>query len=169
MYPRQKCSWWNKNFPPLILLNTYFSWALNFLRTKNRFELKFAVMQNDCFLSCYLLFILYNNRGSVATCVHIPKPIFAIDSVYVQSFKVFLDNALNGYWAGAWQKPTKWHLRPAKTQISLGIRPLWSESLLCAQWVAKDSCFRYADSEDSDLTWRIPMLIRVFHHENMPM
>ena len=27
-------------------------------------------------------------------------------------------------------KPTKWPMRPAKTQISLGIRPVWSESLL---------------------------------------
>ena len=24
-------------------------------------------------------------------------------------------------------KQTKWHVRPAKTQISLGIRPVWSE------------------------------------------
>ena len=23
-------------------------------------------------------------------------------------------------------KPTKWHVCPAKTQISLGIRPVWS-------------------------------------------
>ena len=29
-------------------------------------------------------------------------------------------------------KPTKWHVCPAKTQISLGIRPVWSESLLSA-------------------------------------
>ena len=29
-------------------------------------------------------------------------------------------------------KPTKWHMRPAKTQISLGIRPVWSESSLSA-------------------------------------
>ena len=29
-------------------------------------------------------------------------------------------------------KPTEWHERPAKTQISLGIRPVWSEYLLCA-------------------------------------
>ena len=30
-------------------------------------------------------------------------------------------------------------VRPAKTQISinLGIRPVWSESSLCAQWIAK--------------------------------
>ena len=31
------------------------------------------------------------------------------------------------------EKATKWPLRPAKTQISLGIRPVWSESSLCAQ------------------------------------
>ena len=34
-------------------------------------------------------------------------------------------------------KPTKWHVRPAKTQISLGICPIWSESSLCTLWVAK--------------------------------
>ena len=45
-------------------------------------------------------------------------------------------------------KPTKWHVHPAKTQISLGIHPVWSESLLCTQWVAKDSSFLHADSED---------------------
>ena len=35
-------------------------------------------------------------------------------------------------------KTNKVIVRPAKTQISLGIRPVWSESSLCAQWVAKD-------------------------------
>ena len=49
-------------------------------------------------------------------------------------------------------KPTKWHVRPAKTQISLGIRPVWSESSQGAQWVAEDPMFLLADSEDwSDL------------------
>ena len=52
----------------------------------------------------------------------------------------------------------KWHVRPAKTQINLGIRPVWSESLLCAQRVAKEP----ADSEDSDQTGRMPRLIWVF-------
>ena len=75
-------------------------------------------------------------------------------------------------------KPTKCHVRPAKTQISLGIRPVWSESSLtqislgihpvwsesslCAQWVAKDPSFLHADSEDSDQTGWIPRLIWVF-------
>ena len=45
-------------------------------------------------------------------------------------------------------KPTKWHVHPAKTQISLGIRPVWSEPLLCAQWVAKDPSFHHVVSKD---------------------
>ena len=44
-------------------------------------------------------------------------------------------------------KPTKW-LHLAKTRISLGIHPVWPESSLCAQWVAKDPSFLHADSED---------------------
>ena len=53
-------------------------------------------------------------------------------------------------------------MRPAKTQISLSICPVWSESSLGAQWVAKDPSFLHADSEDSDQTGRMPRLIRVF-------
>ena len=59
-------------------------------------------------------------------------------------------------------KTNKVEVRPAKTQISLGIRPVWSESSLCAQWVAKDLSFLHADSEDSDQTGRMPRLIWVF-------
>ena len=59
-------------------------------------------------------------------------------------------------------KPTKWHVRPAKTQISMGIRPVWSKSSLCAQWVGKDPSFLHADSEDSDQTGRLSRLIWVF-------
>ena len=55
-------------------------------------------------------------------------------------------------------KPTKWHVGPAKTQISPG----GSESSLCDQWVATDPTFLHADSEDSDQTGRMPRLIWVF-------
>ena len=51
-------------------------------------------------------------------------------------------------------KTNKMSVRPAKTQISLGNRPVWSESSLCAPWVAKDPMFLHADSEDSDQTGR---------------
>ena len=57
---------------------------------------------------------------------------------------------------------TKWHVCPAKTQISLGIGPVWSDSSLWAQWVAKDQSFLHADSKDSDQTGRMPRLIWVF-------
>ena len=53
-------------------------------------------------------------------------------------------------------------VRPAKTQISLGIHPVWSESSLCAQLVAKGPSFFHADSEYSDQTGRMPRLIWVF-------
>ena len=59
-------------------------------------------------------------------------------------------------------KTNNMSVRPAKTQISLGIRPVWSESSLCAEWVAKDPSFIHADSEDSDQTGRMPRLIWVF-------
>ena len=59
-------------------------------------------------------------------------------------------------------KTNKMSVRPAKTQISLGIRPVWSESLLCTQWVAKDPSFLHVDSEDSDQTGRMSRLIWVF-------
>ena len=59
-------------------------------------------------------------------------------------------------------KTNKVTVHPAKTQMSLGIRPVWSESSLCAEWVAKDPRFLHADSEDSDQTGRMPRLIWVF-------
>ena len=59
-------------------------------------------------------------------------------------------------------KTNKMTVLPAKTQISLGTRPVWSASSPCAQWVANDSSFLHADSEDSDQTGRMPRLIWVF-------
>ena len=43
---------------------------------------------------------------------------------------------------------TKMTVRLAKTQISLGIRPVWSESSLYTHCVAKDPNFLHADTED---------------------
>ena len=53
-------------------------------------------------------------------------------------------------------------VRQEKAQISLGIRPVWSESSQCAQWVAKDPNLLHADSEDSYQAERMPRLIWVF-------
>ena len=45
-------------------------------------------------------------------------------------------------------KTNKMSVRPAKTPTSLCIRPVWSESSLRAQWVAKGPKFLHADSDD---------------------
>ena len=56
-------------------------------------------------------------------------------------------------------KPTKWHMHPAKTQISLDIRPVWSESLLSAWRNLGPLPTRKAHSKDSDKTGQMPRLI----------
>ena len=47
-------------------------------------------------------------------------------------------------------KPTKWRVRPAKTSISLGIRPVWSESSLSAWRKLVSLATQWVDSKDSD-------------------
>ena len=58
-------------------------------------------------------------------------------------------------------KPTKWHVRPAKTLISLGIRPVWSESSLSAWRKLGSLATHWADSK-TDQNGRMPRLIWVF-------
>ena len=65
-------------------------------------------------------------------------------------------------WQLSYESHQQNDVRPAKTQISLGIRPAWSESSLCAQWVAKDTRFLHADRENTDQTGWMPRLIWVF-------
>ena len=53
-------------------------------------------------------------------------------------------------------------MRPAKTQISLGIRPVWSESSLSAWRNLGSLVTHWAHIEDSDQTGRMTRLIWVF-------
>ena len=59
-------------------------------------------------------------------------------------------------------KTIKVSVRPAKTQISLDIRPVWSESSLSAWRKLGSLAIHWADSEDSDQTGWMPRLIWVF-------
>ena len=49
-----------------------------------------------------------------------------------------------------------------KPQNDKCIHQVWSESSLCAEWVAKDPMLLHANSEDSDQTGWTPRLIWVF-------
>ena len=60
-------------------------------------------------------------------------------------------------------RPTKWAVHPVKTQlISMGICPVWSESLLSAWRNLGSLTTHWAHCEDTDQTWRMPRLIWVF-------
>ena len=54
------------------------------------------------------------------------------------------------------------HVHPAKIQISLCIRAVWSEPSQGAIWIAKNPKFLHLDNEDSDQTARKRRLIWVF-------
>ena len=45
-------------------------------------------------------------------------------------------------------KTNKMTVRPVKTQISLGIHTVWSESSLCSIRIAKDQSVLHADSKN---------------------
>ena len=58
-----------------------------------------------------------------------------------------------------WQGIIKWHVRPAKSQISLGICPVWAESSLSAWRKFWSLATHWAHSEDSDQTGLMPRLM----------
>ena len=58
-------------------------------------------------------------------------------------------------------KTNKLNVRPAMTRISLGIRPVWSESLLSAWRKLGLLATHWAHIKDSDQTGRMPRLIWV--------
>ena len=61
-----------------------------------------------------------------------------------------------------YDKTNKMSVRPAKTRISLGIRPVWSESLLSAWRNLGSLATHWVHSKDTDQTWQMPRLIWVF-------
>ena len=64
------------------------------------------------------------------------------EEILIKAHNIFMENyyrtwsgiilKLSSYLSRSMTKPTKWHVRLAKTPISLGIRPVWSESSLSA-------------------------------------
>ena len=92
-------------------------------------------------------------------------PTFLLMNVFIAlkgSHFWFLFEKCNCKFEPRHDKTNKVVVHPAKTQISLVIRPVWSKPSLCVHWVAKDPTFLHADSEDSDKTGRMPRLIWVF-------
>ena len=81
-----------------------------------------------------------------------------IDLIINSFLQVYLSILLDMY-EPPHDKTNKMIVCPAKTQISLGICPVCSESSLCAEWVAKGPSFLHEDSVVSYQTGRMPRLI----------
>ena len=117
-------------------------WGLHHMSAKGR-NFPFS-----CLCKIYIIAI----NGILAFCSYVimdsQTPIFG----WYYSSKTYI----HAIWINFFNKLLR------KTQISMSIRPVWSESLLCAQWVAKGSVLLQADSEDSDQTGRMRRLIWVF-------
>ena len=91
---------------------------------------------------------------------HIKKKKSIQSISYTENFHIFFINTHN--MSRLMIKPTKWPMRPAKTQISLGIRPVWSESLLSTWRKLGSLATHWAHNKDSEQTGKMPRLIRVF-------
>ena len=80
-------------------------------------------------------------------------------SNYVPTISLYMFNLTNEL---RHDKTNKMAVRPAKTQISLGIRPVWSAPSLSAWRKIGSLAIYWAHSEDSDQTVWMPRLIWVF-------
>ena len=104
-----------------------------------------------------------------------------IHTVMVLSFQTDTDRSgqtqqtqIRHLWSGFYgnlshrtTKPTKRPLRPAKTQISLGICPVWSESSPSTWRNIGPLTTYWVHSQDSDHTGQMPRLIWVFRWAHM--
>ena len=104
----------------------------------------------------------YKLPGSVERRLRIVDSISALHSSHYFTITIlcFQSNPTS-YLSRLMTKPTKLHVRPAKTRISLGIRPVWSVFAVRMKnaWVL---IYPLSAQRRSDQTGRMPRLIWVF-------
>ena len=131
-------------------MHTYFT-LITCPLTRKHFGSRSVLFEFLCW--CYTYVVLLS-RKKPFTGKSDPKPEAFIALIPEKHFLPSRSNRLVAFLklildlSRSMTKPTKWHVRPAKTSISLGIRPVWSESSLCALWIAKDPVLLQADRED---------------------
>ena len=111
---------------------------------------------------CASSWIIVRKRCAESTSLSLPDTWTPHNQRLRWSFSRLRDEPsqrLTTKWSTSWQNQQNDCVPSAKTQI---IRPVWSESSVCAQWVTKHTRFLHADSEDSGQTGRMPGLIWVF-------
>ena len=104
---------------------------------------------------------IFFTRHSLNTPIKIPI-VFSIISKFLSFVIRKSDYLLKPTFEPPHDKTNKMTGRPVKTQISLGVRPVWSESSLSAWRNIGSLVTHWAHSEDSDQTGRMPRLIWAF-------
>ena len=74
---------------------------------------------------------------------------------------IWISDRRTGHFSCHMTKPTKWPVCPAKTQISMGIRLVWSKSSLSA-WKNIGPSLPIERTVKTDQTGRMPRMIWVF-------
>ena len=95
----------------------------------------------------------------------IPKMFVCVLNCFAQPFcSLFKSSALFNeiYMGHCMTKPAKWPVWPAKTEISLDIRPVWSEWSLSAWRKLGSLATHWTHNEGSDQTEWMPRLTWVF-------
>ena len=87
---------------------------------------------------------------------------WAIVALWATCFKPATSDQNDKTFQPPCDKTIKMTVRPAKTQMSLGIRPVWPESSLSAWRKLGSLATHWAHSEDSDQTGCMPRLTWVF-------
>ena len=100
--------------------------------TENRFTLSKILSEEEPFNDLRITrkgYILLSVRNHILFChTHFSSKIWTANCI-TQPQTYYSDNKCY-HMRHLMTKPTKWHMRPAKTQISLGMCPIWSESSL---------------------------------------
>ena len=126
---------------------------------KPRLILVFAVCTGGFFL-----FRLSHDKLTIQLSNVVFYKIILITCFYAHQMGTTLDAVILGTKKdeSRHDKTNKMRVRPEKIQISLGIRPVWSESSLSAWRKLGSLATHWVQSEDSNQTGRMPRLIWVF-------
>ena len=130
------------------------SFIIFFWRHETTFKLSVSLIAEECVTVTKrkIIPIYINEKTNIGQWNF--KNRFTTTALYSIYVRVYMSRLMT--------KPTRWHVRPAKTQISLGIRPVWSESSLSAWRKLGSLATHWAHSEGSDQTRRMHRLIWVF-------
>ena len=124
-----------------------------------------------CLCICHIVSIPAHMSMHMSHCVYSGSPVYAYVSIFRDNNGCIkprkqrtstLHESQSYYLSRLATKPTKWHVLPAKSQTSLGLHPVRSESSLSARRSIGSLAVYWVHGEDTVQTRDMPSLIWVF-------